>query len=283
MSEVEVERRLTEFWQAGGRTLQFEAFNEPGIDDPELLKAYTEFEVLRIEAMAQVGGLCCIGQFGTGRPDKENMALFLPAIQALNENVVDGQTGSLGLHEYGTIWPWAWMGLNQGEDLNVDSFPDVTDRSRTMPAYLLGRFQHLYEDVFEPAGYGDTPMILTETGLDSVVHEHVQNYVGVGKDIPRGYRDCFRLWNREFDFASNTREFAPGVLRPDGTKIRDHEAFYVELLSWQDDFLRQFPYVKGALPFMTGGSDEWESFWIQYDAMTKFMDYVKAENEAVSA
>jgi hypothetical protein len=34
---------------------------------------------------------------------------------------------------------------------------------------------------------------------------------------------------------------------------------------------------------MTGGSDEWESFWIQYDAMTKFMDYVKAENEAVSA
>lgn len=283
MNEVEPERRHSEFVQAGGKTLLFEGFNEPDINDPEQLERYTEFESLRIEALAEVGCLACIGQFSVGSPNEDNMRGFLPAIETLNETVVDGQVGALGVHEYGTVWPWAWMGRNQDARLNDDPFPEVTDRERTMPAYLLGRFQHTYHDVFEPAGFGNTPLILTETGLDTVVDPRILEYLSPRTTYPHGYRTCFAIWNRLFDFAKNEREFTPGTLNRQGTDIRDPELFYVELLKWEDDFLRQFPFVKGALPFMSGGYDEWESFLIVGDAMTKFMDYVHSQNEGVRA
>jgi hypothetical protein len=281
MEEVEPERRQSEFVGAGGQTLLFEAFNEPDINNPDLMAAYTEFETLRIEELARVGCLASVGQFSVGSPNEENMTTFLPAIAALNNTVVDGQTGCLGVHEYGTVWPWAWMGRNQGANLNDDPFPDVEDPSSTMPAYLIGRFQHYYEDVFVPAGFGETPLILTETGLDMIVDFRILRYLQPRTEYPHGYRTCFFIWDRLFDFENNERGFAPGVLSEDELSIRDHEIFYIELLKWVDDFLRQFPFVKGALPFMTGGYDEWESFYIQYSAMTKFMDYVRAENVAV--
>lgn len=281
MNEVDPERRQDEFAQAGGHTLLFEGFNEPDINNSDLMAAYTEFERLRVEALARAGCLACIGQFSVGSPNTDNMTAFLPAIAALNDNVVDGQTGALGIHEYGTVWPWAWMGRNQGSALNEDPFPDVSDPLRTSPAFLLGRFQHTYADVFAPAGYGDTPLILTETGLDTIVDYRVLRYLAPRTEYPHGYRTCFFIWDEKFDFEGNQWGFAPGVLTEDERAIRDHEAFYIELLKWVDDFLRQFPYVKGALPFLTGGYSDWESFTIQHTAMTKFMDYVKAENVAV--
>ena len=83
-----------------------------------LLAQYADFEYRRGKyALDRWDVGVVIGCFGRGTPEEEEWDIFQPALELLQE--YPGRV-LVGVQEYPWCWPWFWMGLNQGGDINCD-------------------------------------------------------------------------------------------------------------------------------------------------------------------
>lgn len=137
-------------------------WNEPGIDGPEEMSWYAEFERERVIAMAEIGLKVAIGNFSTGTPEADEFAAFLPAIAAAKQ-----RQGVLALHEYSA--PNMREGIGHGIP-GLEAHPEAGS--------LTLRYRYWYETYLR---YNDLvlPLIITEAGIDGgVLQEYGGAYAG---------------------------------------------------------------------------------------------------------
>ncbi len=127
-------------------------WNEPGIDGPDQMAWYAQFESERVLAMAEIGLRAAIGNFSTGTPEADEFAAFVPAIMAAKNN-----QGILALHEYAA--PSMREGVGHG-------IPGL-DASLDAGALTL-RYRYWYETYLR---HNDLviPLVITEAGIDGGV------------------------------------------------------------------------------------------------------------------
>jgi len=126
----------------------WEGYNEPGVNDVNVMNWYARFEKKRVEILAAHGLKACIGNFSTGVPDVNNPDLwpaFYPAIDAAMAH-----DGVLGLHEY-----------------SAPSMDSLFDR-QAGEGWLTGRYRKVYRQFLIPAGK-EIPLVITECGIDGGV------------------------------------------------------------------------------------------------------------------
>jgi len=127
-------------------------WNEPGIDGPEQMAWYAEFESARVLALADIGLKAAIGNFSTGTPEADEFAAFLPAIMAAKH-----YQGILALHEYAA--PSMRDGVGHGIP-GIDASPEA--------GALTLRYRYWYETYLR---HNDLviPLVITEAGIDGGV------------------------------------------------------------------------------------------------------------------
>ena len=200
-----------------------------GPNEVEITEEYGRREAERTLLLHGIGARAIVMNAGVGRTTEENVAEFRKGF----DEVLAGQEVeyAIGVHEYGYIWPFAWMGQFQGNDINPERDESFTPKLPPVPkpgeeAFLIGRFQHvgLPENV---------PVMITETGLDRVTSEKW--------DLPKrksgepfgGWRTCAPYW----------KQFYPNV---------GWAKMYGQLLQWTDAYYSQFPQVKALYVFGLG-------------------------------
>lgn len=107
---------------------------------------YAAFEVARVKLLAAAGVRAAVGQFSTGTPDVTNATIisaFYPALAA-----VQAAGGVLTLHEYDS--PYLWQCFSNASGVG----------------WMMGRYRQLYDTYLTPAGLGDVPLVVSETGID---------------------------------------------------------------------------------------------------------------------
>jgi hypothetical protein len=267
------------------RTINFwvEGQNEPYyVWAPEDMRDYADFEVQRMHWLNERGFRSLVGGFSVGRPEVvDGMEHFR---YALNNALEMGNM--LHLHEYGTVYPWAWMGRNQGSKLLNDPFPKVHDRKATRTAWLFGRFQHFYEEVLSKFGAEDLPFAITETGLDAIwdgERKRVLKYLRtLNPDYPEdqrpaGWLATWPLWMRvdeDWRELAPHWNFYPETLKMDGS-IRDPNWFFLELLKWMDEVAALWPQLQCMTPFSWGGFSGWEKFQMGEDISNLLAQHIK--------
>ncbi|MBI4770087.1 MAG: hypothetical protein HY784_06655 [Chloroflexi bacterium] len=134
---------------------------------------YAAFEARRVCRMQALGLRAAVGGFSTGKPEFNEMLLFLPAIRAAALC-----QGILALHEYSAPT------LQYGFGLAIPRRPAYPDRG-----ILLLRDRYWYEDIFNPLNLA-VPLAITEAGIDGLV--------GAGRPGPHGagWRDFADWWTR---------------------------------------------------------------------------------------
>lgn len=128
---------------------------------------YAEWEIERIDALAEVGAFAVVGCFSCGTPDLDTDAwlIFRPVLQRALE-----RGGALGLHEYAGPY-MQWMletpdGKNQwrnnqstGASANGIWDPYVT-------GWLCLRYRKVWAKYLQPWGLGRLPIFVGEGGID---------------------------------------------------------------------------------------------------------------------
>jgi hypothetical protein len=132
----------------------WEGHNEPVWNTEEEMGWYAQFEVERMQLMADLGLKCVIGNFATGSPDLALWPAFFPALQAAKQH-----QAILGVHEYSCPWMWWMTGKHQ-----LDPNEDEGDEGWTTLRYRKIYRQHLL-----PNGLG-VPLVITECGIDPLVN-----------------------------------------------------------------------------------------------------------------
>lgn len=210
--------------QQKGRKLWVQGPNEwwPSDDEPietqlQQLRIYGRFEAERAHLLAGMGARAVVGNFAVGVPVKASVAAFYEGFNAAlaDKGVIDY---AVGLHEYGYLWPWVWLGPHQGESPfhKYTEFPLIPKPHEN--AFLIGRFQFLGI----PA---NVPIFITECGLDQVTSETWNLPKQDGGEPYQGWRTCQGYWKKQH---SNGKE----------------KLFYCKLLAWIDNYYRQFEQVK---------------------------------------
>ncbi|MFQ5611697.1 MAG: hypothetical protein ACE5H9_06145 [Anaerolineae bacterium] len=198
----------------------WEGFNEPVADTPDKMKRLADFEAERTRLLAEQGVKSVVGNFATGHPPLELWPDFAPALAAIRQ-----YGGYLGLHEYSA--PIMQFGTGA---LQLNNGPDQGDEG-----WFTLRYRKAYRQHLIPMGYGDIPLLMTECGIDGLIHPRP------GPPEAQGWQDFVSTW-----IANGLRDDGPGV--------------YMDQLIWYDEELRQDDYVKGAAIFIAGGSSQWQSY-----------------------
>jgi hypothetical protein len=238
-------------YQANPPIKYWEGHNEPVWGDLDGMKWYADFEIARMQEMAQLGLKCVIGNFATGTPPIELWPGFMGALQAAR------QFGAvLGLHEYSCPWIWWMTGRYQMEPSNcVD--PNNPNR---IEGWTTLRYRQVYRQYLQPNGLGDVPLVITEFGIDPLVNPKPN-------DAPdAAWRDLSSYWNKHkgdaaFDYANGKYPPPADISQP-----ASPGQFYFEQLKWYDRQMQQDPYVIGATIFTFGSfGGAWSRFDVTGD------------------
>ena len=218
----------------------WEAYNEPVADTAEKMKRLADFEAERTRLLAAEGIRSVVGNFATGHPPLELWADFAPALDAIRQ-----YNGFLGLHEYSA--PVMQFGFGA---LQTDGGADQRDEG-----WLTGRYRKVYRQHLQPMGYGDTPLLITECGVDGLVGNRP------GPADALGWRDFVSVW-----LENGLRNDPAGV--------------YMDQLIWYDRLLQQDDFVKGAAIFVLGASPGWESYDISGRTADLLRQYLSVHRPA---
>jgi hypothetical protein len=199
----------------------WEGHNEPVWNDEESMGWYAQFEVERMRMMAERGLKCVLGNFATGSPKLDLWHAFLPALRAAQE-----YEAILGLHEYSCPWMWWMTGKHQ-----IDPNDDQGDEGWTTL-----RYRKVYRQYLIPNGLGNTPLVITECGIDPLVNPKPPGAAG------GAWKQLGGFW------ASHDNE-------------RDKADYYYRQLLWYDKELQKDDFVIGATVFTWGSfSGAWKDF-----------------------
>jgi hypothetical protein len=146
----------------------WEGLNEPGVRGR--MDWYAAFEVERVRLMAEQGLHCAVGAFSAGVPEWDEMAAFLPAIQAAQKN-----KGIFTLHEYDAPT------MDRAVGASLPGRPAYANRGA-----LALRYRWWYEDFMKPRGLV-IPLVISEAGIDGTVGDH-------NGPKGRGWQDYTGYW-----------------------------------------------------------------------------------------
>jgi hypothetical protein len=217
----------------------WEGHNEPVWNTQEDMGWYAEWEIERMQLMADVGLKCVIGNFATGTPPLDLWPAFLPALETARE-----YQAILGLHEYSCPWMWWMTGPHQ-----LDPSEDQGDEGWTTLRYRKAYRQHLI-----PNGVGNVPLVITECGIDPLVSPQPP-------ESPRGtWKQLDGFWAQH-----------------DGEQ--DAADFYFRQLAWYDKELQDDEYVVGATVFTWGSFGRpWSDFDVAgTEVASKLISYTEED------
>ena len=215
--------------------IYWEGHNEP-VFDREGMAWYAQFEIERMSLMSDLGLRCVVGNFATGCPS--DLTLWEPFMPAIEEMEQHGAL--LGLHEYSSPYMWWMTGAFQ-----VDPTEDEGDEGWTTL-----RYRKVYRQFFEPAGLGDTPLVITECGLDPLA---AVNKVRPGMKIGT-WLSLGDYW-REQDGETSKADF------------------YFRQLQWYDLELQKDPYVLAAFIYCYGNFGKpWSEFDVAGTAVAEKLE-----------
>ena len=196
----------------------WEGWNEPDLRGPDEWNWYAQFEGQRACLMQYYGYQTVIGNFSTGRPEFDEMLMFLPAIR------IGLKCGAiLGLHEYSAPT------MQYGYGWAIPHRPAFPDRG-----VLTFRYRFWYEDIFKPLNL-PIPLVFTEMGVDGAVgadrpgpaqaagwKQLVQYWLdqGLGTDGRQIYADQLAWYDagmRQDPYVIGGAIFTAGPLGPWGT------------------------------------------------------------------
>jgi hypothetical protein len=225
-------------YQSNPHIEYWEGHNEPVWNDQDGMAWYAQFEVERMQLMADLGLKCVIGNFATGTPDLALWPAFLPALQIVKE-----YQALLGLHEYSCPWMW-WMTGNHQLDPNLDEGDE---------GWTTLRYRKIYRQHLIPNELGDVPLVITECGIDPGVSPKPPGVTG-------------GTWKQLGDFwAEHDNE-------------PDKADYYCRQLVWYDEELQKDDYVVGATVFTWGNfGPPWLHFDVAgTDVATRLIAYTQA-------
>jgi hypothetical protein len=209
-------------YEANPAIIYWEGHNEPVWNSDEEMGWYAQFEIERMKIMADMGLKCVIGNYASGSPPLNLWPAFVPALK-----VARGYEALLGVHEYSCPWMWWMTGKYQ-----MDPDEDQGDEGWTTL-----RYRKVYRQYLIPAGVGDVPVVITETGIDPLVNPK-----------PPGAKSG--TWSQMGDY---WREH---------DNEPDKADYYFRQLVWYDEELQKDDYVVGATIFTFGN---WGGTWKHFD------------------
>jgi hypothetical protein len=224
-------------YRANPHIKYWEGHNEPVWNDEDGMSWYAQFEVERMQSMADLGLKCVIGNFATGTPPLHLWPAFLPALQVARQ-----YKAILGLHEYSCPWMW-WM---TGE-YQIDPGADEGNEG-----WVTLRYRKVYRQYLIPNGLGDVPLVITECGIDPLVNPKPPGCEG---GTWKQLGDYWEEHNGETDKAD----------------------YYFHQLVWYDEELQKDDHVIGATAFTWGNFGKpWADFDVAgTDVATKLIAYTK--------
>jgi hypothetical protein len=152
----------------------WEGWNEWDPRTPEEWSWYVHFESQRACLMQYYGYRAVIGNFSTGRPEFNEMAMFLPALR------IGVSCGAMfGLHEYSAPT------MQFGYAMRIPRRPFFPNRG-----ILTFRYRYWYDDMLIPLNI-PIPLVITEMGVDGGV--------GAGRPGPtgNGWLDFTTYWKQQ--------------------------------------------------------------------------------------
>jgi hypothetical protein len=209
-------------YEANPAITYWEGHNEPVWNSADEMDWYAQFEIERMKIMADMELKCVIGNYASGSPPLNLWPAFVPALKVARD-----YEALLGVHEYSCPWMWWMTGKYQ-----MDPDEDQGDEGWTTLRYRKIYRQHLI-----PAGVGDVPLVITETGVDPLVNPKPP---GAKSGTWSQLGDYWREHDNEPDAAD----------------------FYFRQLVWYDEELQKDDYVIGATIFTFGN---WGGTWKHFD------------------
>lgn len=204
----------------------WEGWNEFVAETPSRMQWFAAFEAERACQMQANGFKAAVGGFSTGVPEFDLMDDFLPALEAAKRC-----GGIFQLHEYNS------PAMDCGVSTGIATIPGAP--ALNVPAGPLTlRYRYWYESLLKPRGWGDLPLVISETGIDKV-NSPCEGQLG------GTWRDFGDYWAE----------------RGLGEDVRQA---YVNTLAWYDAQMRQDAYVIGATIF-TAGAVNSDNIWRPYD------------------
>jgi hypothetical protein len=208
----------------------WEGWNEFVPINHERMAWYAQFEAHRACRMQALGLRAAVGGFSVGVPEYDQMATFLPALEAANRC-----GGIFTLHEYNS--PTLECGVATGVPGLIPGAPALA-----VPAgYHTLRYRFWYEGHLKPRALGDLPLVISELGVAGGPAGGHCGDPGLGTAW-KNYRDWW---------------VAQGI-GPTGPEA------YVHLLAWYDREMRRDSYVLGATIFTAGANDSGFG-WTEFD------------------
>ncbi|HEY67988.1 MAG: hypothetical protein DRI79_00100 [Chloroflexi bacterium] len=226
-------------YQSNPHIKYWEGHNEPVWNDEEGMGWYAQFEVERMQLMADLGLKCVIGNFATGTPPLDLWPAFFPALQVARQ-----YEAILGLHEYSCPWIW-WMTGNHQLDPNDDQGDE---------GWTTLRYRKVYRQHLIPNGLGNVPLVITECGIDPLVNPKPPGVEG------GTWKQLGGFW------AEHDNE-------------PDKADYYFRQLVWYDKELQKDDYVVGATIFTWGSfGPPWSDFDVAgTDVAKKLIAYTQAD------
>ena len=209
-------------YEANSAITYWEGHNEPVWNNEDDMGWYAQFEIERMKLMADMGLKCVIGNYASGSPPLNLWPAFVPALEVARD-----YEAILGVHEYSCPWMW-WMTGKYQLDPNDDQGDE---------GWTTLRYRKVYRNYLAPAGVGNVPLVITETGVDPLVNPK-----------PPGAKSG--TWSQLGDY---WREH---------DNEPDKADFYFRQLVWYDEELQKDDYVIGATIFTFGN---WGGTWKHFD------------------
>jgi hypothetical protein len=209
-------------YEANSAITYWEGHNEPVWNNEDDMGWYAQFEIERMKLMADMGLKCVIGNYATGSPPLNLWPAFVPALKVARD-----YEALLGVHEYSCPWMW-WMTGKYQLDPNDDEGDE---------GWTTLRYRKVYRNYLAPAGVGNVPLVITETGVDPLVNPK-----------PPGAKSG--TWSQLGDYWR------------DHDNEPDKADFYFRQLVWYDKELQKDDYVIGATIFTFGN---WGGTWKHFD------------------
>ena len=233
--------------------------NEVVPDNPDEARWYADYCIAMMGLYEAIGRRRANFCFAVGTPDirsgdaSDIWPHLLPVVRHARDH-----GHYLALHEYmgyeadlGVGWKQIdaqraplrrWHGRRDAAGQPDESYPY---------GYVALRYRLIYDTYFRPAGLADALLLITECGCDSV-----ETVTPAGGSVG--------TWTEQRDHWS-----ARG-LDPDQT--------YAEMLQWYDQYLRQDPFVRGAMIFTVGSVGIWAKWDIAGTAAEDhLLRYISAE------
>jgi hypothetical protein len=208
----------------------WEGWNEFVPINHERMAWYAQFEAHRACSMQALGLRAAVGGFSVGVPEYDQMATFLPALEAARRC-----GGIFTLHEYNS--PTLACGVGTAVPNLIPGAPALA-----VPAgHHTLRYRFWYEGHLKPRALGDLPLVISELGV-----------AGGPAGGPCGDPGLGTAWKNYQDWW-----VAQGI-GPTGPEA------YVHLLAWYDLEMRYDPYVLGATIFTAGANDAGVG-WAEFD------------------